>query len=560
MHSLASENLVRGINDRLAPLPISKISMISVACLLALGVANAAEDYKYVVAPGDTLAGIAQALLKDPNNWSKVQRLNQIEDPRRLRTGASLRIPLALMRLEATPGKISSVKGEVSIGGKPAEIGASVPKGAQVVTGNQSFVTVDLVDGSRLVLQPSSRMKVEEMSRYQNTSLPDTKLRLDSGRVESVVTKMNAPRPQYTIITPTATIGVRGTQFRVGAIDANEASKPLSQTEVTNGLVTVQSAKGKATPVPAGFGVIADPSGKVSAPVELLNAPDTNGIAKVQEKPVLRLSVPPIAGASGYRFQIATDPEMRNVVTESSPKSPEAKFAELADGDYTLRVRGVDAKGLEGRDADVTFKLKARPEAPFAVAPSANSKVRGDTVELNWSANADAARYRIQLADNKQFANPIVDLDGVDGTVVTPAQKMVPGEYFWRTRSIRSDGDLGPWSDPLHFTLKPPPAEPEPAQLDDKTVSFSWSSEPDQTFLFQFAKDDKFSNMMVEQKLDKPTISFNRPEDGGTFYMRVQATDPDGFVGPFTKAQKIDLPPPSKPWWLALVLLVPALL
>jgi hypothetical protein len=41
--------------------------------------------------------------------------------------------------------------------------------------------------------------------------------------------------------------------------------------------------------------------------------------------------------------------------------------------------------------------------------------------------------------------------------------------------------------------------------------------------------------------------------------MRVRATDPDGFVGPFTSPQKFEVPMPPPPWWL-LLLLLPAVL
>ena len=36
--------------------------------------------------------------------------------------------------------------------------------------------------------------------------------------------------------------------------------------------------------------------------------------------------------------------------------------------------------------------------------------------------------------------------------------------------------------------------------------------------------------------------------------MRVRATDPDGFVGPWTATQTIEVPP-GKPWWLLLLLI-----
>jgi hypothetical protein len=159
----------------------------------------------------------------------------------------------------------------------------------------------------------------------------------------------------------------------------------------------------------------------------------------------------------------------------------------------------------------------------------------------------------VQLATDTQSALLVADIDGVEGTVVMPAKKLAPGGYYWRIRSIRADGDTGPWGDAQRFVLKPLPANPEPPTIDDEHLNFAWSAEPGQAFLFQFARDDKFADVLSEQKLDQPAAVVARP-GGGTYYMRVRATDPDGFIGPFTATQKIEVPP-QPPWWLLLMLL-----
>ena len=106
------------------------------------------------------------------------------------------------------------------------------------------------------------------------------------------------------------------------------------------------------------------------------------------------------------------------------------------------------------------------------------------------------------------------------------------------------------------FQLRPPPANPEPGKIDDKSLSFSWPAEPEQTFEFQLANEEAFAQPIENRTLREPTITLPKP-DGGTYFMRVRAIDPDGYVGPYTATQKIDVPR-ATPWWL-LLLLVPLL-
>lgn len=549
-------NRSTGHSTALSPWPRRPLLPLALACLLCFGPARAAEDYRHVVRAGETLIGIGRDMLQNPRDWMKVRHLNKVADPRHLRPGSTLRIPVALLVREPVAARVAAVQGDVRAGGMPVAVGRTIDRGTRLSTGVQSFATVELADGSRLVLQPSSRLMVEELARYRNAGTTETRLRLDSGRVESIVAKTAAPRPQFTVTTPTAMIGVRGTRFRVGADDAGTASR----TEVTEGTVGVLDDQGKGHPtaVPAGFGLVAEAGGKISGPVALLAPPELGGLPRLQERTIVRFGFPPVAGAGKYRIQIGSDTDMRNVLAESLSTGPETKFGDLPDGDYTLRVRGIDARGLEGRDADFVFRLKARPEPPFAVAPVGGAKLRGVSAELSWSANTEAARYRVQVADNAAFANPIADIDRVDGTVVMPASKLAPGQYYWRSRSIRANGDAGPWGDAQRFALKPLPADPEPPKIGDDQLAFAWSAEPGQTFLFQFARDAEFTDVVTEQRLDKPTVTLPRP-DAGTYFMRVRATDPDGFVGPYTRPQKIEVPPPPPPWWLLLLLLPAAL-
>lgn len=507
----------------------------------------AAENHAHVVQHGETLIGIGAALLQDPADWRKIRRLNRVANPKRLRPGTTLGIPLELMKREAVDAQVTAVQGDVFADGRLLAAGDRLRHGSELVSADGGFATLTLVDGSRLILQPRSRLKIEEMTRTRDGLATHTRLKLDGGRVESDVATTSPGRPRYRVTTPTAAIGVRGTSFRVGTDGS------ASRAEVTRGVVSAASVtSADSAVVEAGYGIVVREDGRLPKPIALLPAPDLAGLPEVQERPVVRFAVPALADARQYRFRIGTDAKMDNTLAEVLATVPEAKFADLPDGDYVVRVRGIDANGLEGRDADRPFRLKARPEPPFAISPIDGAKRRGETVALAWAENTEAARYRIQIAADATFSRPLVDIDGVAGATLTPGTHLAAGDYFWRARSIRADGDAGPWGDPQRFTLKPPPAEPSPPTLGEQTIDFAWTGEPGQTFLFQFARDPEFHDLVAERYLDTPATTLPRPQMG-SYWLRVRATDEDGMVGPFTRPQRVEIPPPPPPWWLWLL-------
>lgn len=118
----------------------------------------AQEDYRHVVREGETLIGIGAALLQEPRDWPQIQRHNRISQPRHLHPGSTLRIPLALLRREAVDAQVAAVRGEVSADGTPLAVGDRIGQGRELTSGDESFATITLADGSQLVLQPRSRL------------------------------------------------------------------------------------------------------------------------------------------------------------------------------------------------------------------------------------------------------------------------------------------------------------------------------------------------------------------------------------------------------------------
>ena len=293
--------------------------------------------------------------------------------------------------------------------------------------------------------------------------------------------------------------------------------------------------------VATGFGSATDATGRPQAAVALLPAPRFDDRDALQERLVTRFRFDALPGAAGYRAQIASDSEFRQEVVESMFTSAEIKFADLADGAYFLRARAIDAQGLEGRDTVVAFRLKARPEPPLVSSPTPDGKVRATSVVLEWASNPQAASYRVQIAEDDEFKRIAQDEAVTD---VRFESRLLPfGEYYFRVRSVRAAGaaaDPGPWGDIRKFVLRPPPKTPEPPEEGANELSFAWGAEPGQKFRFQVARDAQFSGLVEDREIAEPRARLPRPPQG-IYYVRIRATDPDGFVGPFTAPQRFEV-------------------
>ncbi len=379
-------------------------------------------------------------------------------------------------------------------------------------------------------------------------------IRLLKGALDAIVTPSKEPGARFEVHTEQAIGAIRGTEFRVGADGS------ATRNEVLKGAVEVYGRnRTQSVMVERGFGTVVDATQKPLPPARLLGAPDLSSIAALQERVLVRLRFAALPGAAAYRVTLSRNADFSSIVRQDVIAGAEARYSDLPDAQYHVRVRGIDANKLEGLESTASFRLKARPEPPFTSAPALRGKVRGLTAEFRWSNAAEAASYRIQIARDAAFADLLLDRP-VRADRFTPEDGLKPAVYHWRVASVRADGDQGPWGDAQQFTMLPPPPAPEPPAVSDGKVSFSWSSEPGQTFLFQLARDAAFSDMVQSMELKAPTaeIAGSAP---GRYFMRYRATDPDGFVGPFSSAQGFEVPPPpepDRPWWL-LLLLVPFL-
>ena len=516
--------------------------------------AEKADDWQYTVSNGDTLIGLTETLLKPPATWRKLQSINRVADPLRLVPGSTLRIPAAWLRGDVTVAEVVHAQGSVQVhrdgGLLPDQLaGARLRAGDQIQTAAQSTLTLRFIDGSRLLVAPDSRVSIESLLIFGKTQMTETRLRVDAGGVDSRVSPLKGSVSRYEVKTPTLNLGVRGTDFQV-RFDAKER---VSRSEVLEGRVAAQGAKSQIV-VNAGFGTLSGASGEPQPPQRLLGAPELRGIAKRLERVPLRFTWEPVKDASAYRAQVFSDRSLDRLLLDGVFAQPGARWQDLPDGAYVLRVRSIDAAGLEGAATTMDFVLKARPEPPFTSLPAEGAKVYGEKASFKWTGSKAAERYRLQISDKADFHSLSLDRSDLKSTEFEAP--LPPGNYHWRIASIAKGDDQGPFSDPLSFVQRKIPESPavEAPKIGDKELSFRWkASEPGQTFQYQLASDPEFKVLLLDKTIAEPSIVIPKPE-AGIYYLRVKTIDADGFAGPYGGAQEFEIK--GTPWWNFLPLLL----
>ena len=513
----------------------------------------AADENQHEIRRGETLYSIAAQQLVLPGDWTALQKLNQIRHPRRLQPGAHLRIPLAWLRQTPSQAEVVFVQGPcwVRRAGQAtdeAAVAGTLVRGSDSVrTEPGASMTLRFADGSRLLVVPGTEFVVEQLALYGQAATPGTRLRLTAGKLETQVATRPGKTTRFEIQTPAVNLGVRGTEFRTH-IDPADGS---TRVEVLAGRVAGTAPAGSLT-LDAGFGAVARPGMALTAPQPLLGAPNLSALPSLLDRVPLRLAWPALAGATAFRAQVFAAESGDRLLLDGVFTEPAARWIDLPDGRYTLRVRALDGQALEGLNASAAFTLKARPEPPFTRQPTPQAKVYGELAQFVWVRSSVATAYRLQVATQADFKAPVFDRADI---VAAEAQlPLAPGLYHWRVASIAAGQDQGPFSDAQPFEQRAVPASPtpEPPALDDAGLVFRWKApEAGQKVQFQVASDAAFAQIVLDQLTDGPQGLLPAPAPG-PYFLRARTVDADGFKGNFGAAQQIDVPPPPTNWWLLL--------
>jgi len=355
-----------------------------------------------IVQDGDTLWGVANKYLKDPQSWPQLLRYNTLpsDDPNVLLPGMRLRVPILMVKKEYRSATLVQLVNQVLVRRKDksqwdrAQLNMQLLSEDGLRTMTKSLASVKFYSGELVNLDQNSLVILRPEKKQDEVELLSGAVRASRSKVISADT---AVMPK---ITP------RGKRP-----DYKTRIKPNKTTlvEVYAGSVDV-TAQGTTVTLNKGFGTEVKYLKAPSMPFELppqiqLTDDEKQTLANALTLPALTQNAPPrpadAAGRSPGRtrvigniitklhIQITADREFKQLVYDKTlplSESQELNFRKmnLPDGTYYFHVAYLDELGLEGPYSEPhTFVIDTTPPPLTITSPEEGGYVEEEAVTIS---------------------------------------------------------------------------------------------------------------------------------------------------------------------------------
>ncbi len=398
-------------------------------------------DFIYQIKPGDTLSMIAKKMLDRPTRWHEVLRYNHLDNPKQIKPGLTLKIQALWLKKHAVPATVEALAGKVTVNGRSVKVGENLAQGSVLETALGANLRIRLPDGSIVKLLPQTQLQLQVMERNQ-AQIFKTVLALLRGQVEAFKKKYPVGQSDLSVGAKVATLGVRGTHFRMRqTADRNFA-------EIEQGLVSFESpASATALALGGGFGSVAD-GVHVPAAIALLPPPTLPQITTPLATPFIVWEIPKIAGAQAIVGELAQDDAFSKNLQSVSLQGNTVQLTDLANGHYWLKLRAVDAQGLQGMEGKVSFEINVLPPLMALV----KAYVKRESIELRWLGRGERQRFQVQVANNVNFESPLFDQESEQLSAEIP--RPASGQYYLRVRQIDQQRNADAWDSPVLFEVR----------------------------------------------------------------------------------------------------------
>lgn len=183
-------------------------------------------------------------------------------------------------------GSLKDVQGDVKVNAQAAAMGSKVDAGSMIKTGPASRATIRFDDGQIVVLGANTEFKVREyVYSKEDPSKDNIVLDIFRGSLRAISGALGHRNPnKFALFTPTATAGIRGTDFLTTVIDyigQDGVTRQQAFFSVKGGQIEVSTKAGKLL-LGKGQAVLTSPSGAIT-PVPLQSLPaDLQALANME--------------------------------------------------------------------------------------------------------------------------------------------------------------------------------------------------------------------------------------------------------------------------------------
>jgi hypothetical protein len=283
------------------------------------------------------------------------------------------------------------------------------------------------------------------------------------------------------------------------------------------------------------------------------------------KKPSVRFQWTETEEAASYVLEAADNPQMINPVLSEEVRGTSFNFSGLGPGTWRWRVRPVFLAGYQGTLGEVSPASFTIVQSESLRTPELRSPPNQGTINVadgqgdvyfSWKPETEASFYRIRISANQDLSSPVIDGTARDNFYVyqTGQNAITPGQYYWGVLQTDIEGNDSALSPVRSFValegemiqrlIFPPDGYSIEAAL-LPAIRFAWKTNlPFQT-RFQISKTPAFSSLFVDEAADSSALGPVLSE--GTWYWRIQATDPGGAVFETPPRSFIVAPPLSAP-------------
>lgn len=326
----------------------------------------------HVVQRGDTLEGLTQRYLGDPELWRENWRLNpSIKDPHRLLPGQRIRIIVSRL---ARTAEIEEVARKVEAKPQPDQAWSAAHQGDRLLergglrTYERSSAGLRFDDDSRLLVTEQSLVFLRAVGGQLVGEVTRRSLEIVEGQAQLEARPGVSLDADIEIVVGTATARPRSSPSEGAQTRARKTSAGTAQLMVYAGASDLE-AGGKSIDVEAGMGTSVARNGEPAPPEKLLPA-----VAVVAPLPGYRydhanprLSWKPVPDAASYTAEVCRDTACAALVDRATRLTTTRWTPDgLPIGKLYLRVSAVSRSGLDGFPSDsVPFEVESLWRRPL---------------------------------------------------------------------------------------------------------------------------------------------------------------------------------------------------